>query len=381
MTRCAVTPMFLIFIYIFCSPIYATPKPQAKLKHINQEIERVRQTIATKTQKQSQLLNSLQANEQSIHHISKKLQHSRQKIENHEAILSKLRHEEAAYQKALADEKTYLAEQIRAAYLLKKASYFKAALGGANLNDYQRMMIYEHKITESCLARFAKFQVLLSKLTKNKAQLQTHTEILKQLHQQLKNQRESLAQANKHRRETLIAVSHTLADKQKHLQVLVSDKHALETLIRQLEANRRATQAYGEKFYQAQGKLPWPLHGRIMHHFSDRIAQSDLKWNATVIEAKSGDPVRAIAPGKVIFSGWMARYGLLTIVDHGKGYMSLYAQNQTLLHQKDDWIQAGDLIAKVGNTGGQMTPSLYFGIWHNGRPTDPERWCKGKLKL
>ncbi len=112
-----------------------------------------------------------------------------------------------------------------------------------------------------------------------------------------------------------------------------------------------------------------------MAKFGSNIANSQLKRDGILIRANIGQPVRAIANGRIIFSKWMAGYGLLVIIDHGNGYMSLYGRNQTLLASDGDSVQAGQVIATVGNTGGYKNSSLYFAIRHNAKPLNPARWC------
>jgi len=99
------------------------------------------------------------------------------------------------------------------------------------------------------------------------------------------------------------------------------------------------------------------------------------------IGAHIGAEVHAVSGGRVVFADWMRGFGLLAIIDHGDGYMSLYAHNQSLYKRVGEWVEAGELIAKVGDSGGQTDSGLYFEIRHQGKPVDPAAWCKGENTL
>ena len=129
-------------------------------------------------------------------------------------------------------------------------------------------------------------------------------------------------------------------------------------------------------FYKKRGHLIWPTTGRIKHHFGTQIGQSELKWNGVLIEASQGQTVHAVAPGKVIFAKWLQGYGLLLIIDHGNGYMTLYGRNQSLLKKVGDWVKTNTTIATAGQTGGFSQSALYFSLRHNAKPLNPEKWCK-----
>jgi septal ring factor EnvC (AmiA/AmiB activator) len=130
-------------------------------------------------------------------------------------------------------------------------------------------------------------------------------------------------------------------------------------------------------FYSLKGQLPWPVKGRLTNKFgSVRAESTESIWDGVLINSAEGTEIRAVTSGKVVFSDWLRGYGLLVIVDHGKGYMTLYAFNQSLYRQVGEWVDAGEVIASVGQSGGRNLPGLYFGIRNNGRPVDPIEWCR-----
>ncbi|WP_028695694.1 murein hydrolase activator EnvC family protein [Pseudomonas cremoricolorata] len=135
---------------------------------------------------------------------------------------------------------------------------------------------------------------------------------------------------------------------------------------------------YGGAFSAARGKLPWPVNGRLLARFGDaRGGDSRAKWDGVMISASPGTQVRAVHGGRVVFADWLRGAGLLVILDHGNGYLSLYGHNQSLLTRAGDIVKAGDSISTVGDSGGQESAGLYFAIRQQGRPADPAQWCRG----
>ena len=130
-------------------------------------------------------------------------------------------------------------------------------------------------------------------------------------------------------------------------------------------------------FGELRGDMPWPLQGKRRNRFGQSRNSGNLRWQGVTIAAPEGSTVQAIHHGRVVYADWLRGSGLLLILAHGDGYMSLYAHNQTLLREVGEWVSAGSAIATVGDSGGQQSAALYFEIRHNGKPQNPTRWCKG----
>jgi septal ring factor EnvC (AmiA/AmiB activator) len=129
-----------------------------------------------------------------------------------------------------------------------------------------------------------------------------------------------------------------------------------------------------QPFAQLKGKLSWPVQGRIAGDYGQSRGAGPVKWNGVLLEAPAGTAVRAVYYGRVAFADWLQGLGLLVIVDHGGGYMSLYGHNASLLKESGDWVEPGESIAQVGDSGGQARPGLYFEIRLNGEPVNPNPW-------
>ena len=125
-----------------------------------------------------------------------------------------------------------------------------------------------------------------------------------------------------------------------------------------------------------KGKLTWPIKGRVSKRFGNRRAQGKLRWNGVIINARTGTAITAVHRGRVVFSDWLRGFGLLTILDHGDGYLSLYGHNEVLNKEPGDWVENGEIIAYSGRNTEQSISGLYFELRHQGKPINPTKWCR-----
>ena len=128
-----------------------------------------------------------------------------------------------------------------------------------------------------------------------------------------------------------------------------------------------------------RGKLEWPTNGVLLNDFGQPRAGGSIKWNGVVIGTDQGRDVRAVYHGRVAYADWLPGMGLLLIIEHGDGYMSLYGHNETLYKSVGDWVAPGDVVASAGDTGGRSRAALYFEIRRNGRPENPHGWFRSGL--
>ncbi|MGH7057753.1 MAG: murein hydrolase activator EnvC family protein, partial [Acetobacteraceae bacterium] len=197
------------------------------------------------------------------------------------------------------------------------------------------------------------------------------------------SRRKSLAALEKghaERRSIIAELDRDIAGKHKRITALKRDAKRLEKVIRSVNrdlARAPSRQLEKEDFYKLRGKLAWPVAGKIVDRFgSPRADSGEMRWEAVRIAAPAGTPVRAIAYGRVAYAGWLPYYGLVLMVDHGDGYLTVYGHNEALYKQVGQRVKPGDVIATVGQSGGQPRPLLYFQIRHQDRTLDPARWCR-----
>jgi septal ring factor EnvC (AmiA/AmiB activator) len=216
------------------------------------------------------------------------------------------------------------------------------------------------------------------KAPKLEPEIRSTTEALEANERDLDGQRAELLARQRQRQADLAQLNATIETKDQRLQKLSRDQEELQRLLEVIEQAVAELEVPAEyqAFANARGQMPWPVPGKASNRYGARRAQGSLRWQGLVIPAEEGSEVAAIHHGRVVFADWFRGSGLLLIIDHGDGYMSLYAHNQALLRDVGEWVSAGSAIATVGNSGGRAESALYFEIRENGKPTNPAPWLE-----
>ncbi len=220
---------------------------------------------------------------------------------------------------------------------------------------------------------------IIAKLETVEEGIRQQREKLQSLHRQESANKQKLEKDFRQRKQVLTNLKQEIHSKDKRLAQLVEDEHQLQQLLRSLDRELNDIlmgEDNGLSFARQRGKLVWPVRGEVERLFGKSRHAGKLRWNGVLIDSRAGDTVYAVARGRVAYADWLRGYGLLMIIDHGDGYMSLYGHNQGLIKEVGDWVEANEAIAVVGNSGGQDQAALYFEIRHNGKPTNPAYWCR-----
>ena len=184
-----------------------------------------------------------------------------------------------------------------------------------------------------------------------------------------------LNRSQESRAELLASLRERIASEGKEVEQLAAQEADLTRLIAELSSILSDYPISSEQpFSEHKGRLTWPVAGTLLHDFGQPRVGGNIKWNGVVLAAPRGREVRAVYHGRVAFADWLAGMGLLVIVDHGEGYMTLYGYNETVLKNTGDWVAPGDVIATVGDSGGQSQASLYFELRRGTKPENPRRW-------
>ena len=318
--------------------------------------------------------NDLKKNEIISGKISKKLYKTNHNLTQQQALLTTLKESEKGYKSKLGDQEILLSKEIQTAYMLGRQPYLKLLLNQQNSNQVSRVLMYYQYINKDRIGAIKNLQNTLAKLKNNQEQIRTQYNTLQVLQQKQKNEKIKLAGIKKNRQTLINNINDKIQGRKQRLKDLLSNKRRLEKTLAQLSKKAQGT-GFGN-FSRWRGKLRWPTKGKILRLFGTQIEQSELRWGGVLIKAPDGHPIHAIAKGKVVFAKWLSGYGLLIIVNHGHGYMTLYGRNNALYKTVGDSVKKGDLIATVGKSGGYQSPALYFAIRHNGKPLNPTRWCR-----
>jgi septal ring factor EnvC (AmiA/AmiB activator) len=197
----------------------------------------------------------------------------------------------------------------------------------------------------------------------------------------LKSQKNKKLKRHKQRRqrkELLAELGKKIKNQENTLTDLETSRGRIENLLKslgELLADIPTSPSETRPFVSLKGKLPWPVNGPFMGSFGQPKNYGNLKWNGVLIQAELGTPVHVVSHGRVAFADWLQGFGFIIIIDHGEGYMSLYGHNESLFKQTGDWVQANEVIATAGDSGGQLLTGVYFEIRSRGKPVDPSKWC------
>ncbi len=275
----------------------------------------------------------------------------------------------------LDEESVALAAQVRAAYLSGSQEKIRLLLNqrdpatlGRLMAYYQYLNDYRAENIEAVIAEIRELDVLRARIAAEAARL---GELAKTRYAELT--RLNLSQEE---RATLLAsLREKIKSEGQEVERLAAQEKDLTRLIAELTSILSDYPIRSEQpFSEHKGKLTWPVAGALMHDFGQPRMGGKIKWNGVVLAAPRGREVRAVYHGRVAFADWLAGMGLLVIVDHGEGYMTLYGYNETILKQAGDWVAPGDVIATVGDSGGQSEAGLYFELRSGTQPVNPRRW-------
>ena len=364
-------------------PLNAAGDEKADMEKLQKDISNLQSELKKVQGARSSVQQELQKNETQMSELQKKVEKIQQEINEQNKQLDDLSKERGDLEKARAKQQAQAAEQVRAAYQLGQQPQFKVFLNQESPERISRMMKYHSYFMAAHAEKMKKYLDTMGQLNDLEPQIAQKTAELNSIKQELDKQREELSNAQEQRKQTLAKINSTISNKDKQLQEMEEDRRQLQNLLTKVTratTSLAAAPRYvplpnaGEKFSSRKGRLPWPTQGRIAHGFGSSQVEGQMQWNGILISASAGQPVKAVHYGRVIFADYFRGQGLLVIVDHGEGYLSLYAHNQHLLKKAGDAVSAGEAIASVGNTGGQDETGLYFEIRFEGKAIDPALW-------
>ncbi|KPK11761.1 MAG: hypothetical protein AMJ68_04720 [Acidithiobacillales bacterium SG8_45] len=346
-----------------------------ELRALRSRIEGLQSQVETTRGERDAARNALRPIELRISRQVRALNKTKNELKTANRQLARLRSDRAVTRNKLASQRTELEAHARSAYALGRQDYLKLLLNQQDPAAFSRMMTYYRYFTEARAQRIHSLQRDLSKLTEIESGIARRTRALTAIETRHAREAAELEQSRKARATVVASLNRELRSHQDELARLKQDERRLENLLGELpEAQLPAPS--GGRFSAHRGRLPLPVNGRVTARFGTRRQQGDLKWKGIFLATASGREVRAVFNGRVVFADWLSGYGLLLILEHGGGYMTLYGNNESLYSRVGDRIEAGQVIAMTGNTGNIARTGLYFEVRHQGQPHDPLRWCR-----
>ena len=271
-------------------------------------------------------------------------------------------------------ESAALAGQVRAAYMSGSQEKIRLLLNQHDPATLGRLMAYYRYLNDYRAGNIEAVMEEIRKLEELRSQIAAEEARLASLAQARYDELGRLNASLENRQGLLVSLRERIAEEGAEVDRLAAQERDLTRLIAELTSILSDYPITSEQpFSELRGKLTWPVAGTLLHDFGQPRA-GGISWNGVVLAAPRGREVRAVYHGRVAFADWLAGMGLLVIVDHGEGYMTLYGYNETLLKDTGDWVAPGDVIATVGDSGGQAEASLYFELRRGRKPENPRRW-------
>jgi len=368
------------------APLFAAPaaagrsedarKAEEQLQAVKAEIERVTREVSAEQVERDRLTRDLRGAELAVAHARDALSDIRHERAEDAARRAALAAEKRTRETQLEDNRTALAGQMRAAYLIGRQEPFKLLLNQKDPALAGRMFAYYSYFGRARAGQIRLIEDDVRRLAELDAELEAEDAKLAELERARRAQLSDLEQARERRNHVLVSLEVQSRSRAQNLERLRAQQSGLEKLVRELRAAMERFPVEGnDAFTRLRGKLAWPVSGRVVARFGDARA-GGVRWDGVLVATERGAPVKAVCQGRVIYADWLPGLGLLAIVDHGDGYLSLYGHNERLYKAAGEPVAAGDTIAAAGDSGGSPRPELYFEIRKGGKPVDPRPWFR-----
>jgi len=378
----------LLYIFLVTGINSAYALQQDELDNLRKHISVLQKELEKTSESQSEAADELRESERAISNSKRKLAELAVQHRAADHTLEKLKQQAQQLERDMQSQQAMLSKLLYQQYLGGKQEYFKLLLNNHDPDQAAREMRYYEYIARGRSTWLNTLRVNLAQLNEIVQQTQQKSSeigalqeeenaqqkilekdklarqhVISQFAQQLKQQRHEIGrlQRDENRLSQLVAKLSKILTRKKNKGVFNNDK---------LPDNRLD----GKPFEQLKGKLTLPVMGEVVNKFGSARPDSTVLWRGLLLRAASGQPVKAVAAGRVVFADWLRGFGNLLIIDHDQGYMSLYGNNETLYKQVGDILRGGDTVAAVGNSGGNENSGVYFELRHKGEPLDPIKW-------
>lgn len=369
--------LLLLALLLTVGPLYAD-EPERELKQLQEAIQAITAQLEKQRQEEHHTRAELARLEKQIGRETRRLEELRTQQQQTRVRLQQLQPALKTLEAELQQLRQQLAVLLRQAWQQGNQPALKLLLNQEDPADVSRMLHYYRRINaqqmtliEHTTAKSREARLLRARLQQEESRLAELAEDIRQRQQALQDQRRS--------REGLLAdLRRDIRQNESELERLTKDQKRLQALVDQLRRDDVAKLVPSrphQPFGKLKGRLPMPVDGQVEMAYRHSLG-GGLRYQGVRFASAAGRPVRSVAHGRVVFADWLNGLGLLLIVDHGDGYLSLYGHNDSLYREVGDWVETDEQIASVGTSGGLKNPALHFEIRHKGRPINPLPWIK-----
>ena len=363
------------------------PFEPATVEEAKAEIEKVTQAIAslegmviTRSNERAELQIALRETDTTVAKANLSIEKSRRNIETLTRTINSLEAEAITLDRDIGARQLQLQKALGAFSILRQGGDLKIFFGDSNAHETERHRAYFDILLSEQLTEINAFKAAVNALDDNQKAQEANRFNQETTKKRLESQREELLTQRRNQRDIIADLTALLRRDGQQIEALKEDSARLNTLLTELTRRIADLNLLGdfEDFASKVGELNAPLKTSSNTRFGQKRDRGDLRWQGWLMPANRGSAVRAIHFGRVVYADWLRGQGLLTIIDHGNGWMSLYGRNESLLKTTGDWVAPGEEIARVGSSGGATDPALYFEIRSDGVPVDPAKWIRAR---
>jgi septal ring factor EnvC (AmiA/AmiB activator) len=352
-----------------------------ELARLRARIQALQENLNTTRGQRDAVREEVQGLERRIGEMVHNLRQLDRRLKTDGAKLDRLRTQARSQRRELQTRRASLERQIRAAYVAGRQEHLKLLLNQEDPALLARVLTYHQYVQRARVVRISALRSSLAELDSLERKIGEHSRELAALRDTQSRQKIAIEATRARRAELLAGLNRQVSTKSQEIERLRADEARLAQLLGELKTYLTDIPLPRDAkagFARARGRLPLPTRGRIATRFGEPKPIGNLRWRGILVAGQEGGNVISVYRGRVVYADWLRGFGLLLILDHGDGYMTLYGHNQSLHKQVGDRAEAGEVIASVGNTGDAARAGVYFEIRHNGEPRDPLLWCKAR---
>ena len=351
---------------------------QDDLERVRSRLEATAREIAKAYEEQDTHTNALARSEVQAAGIQREIAGLDERLASAHGRADEARRASERTRAELLERRQQLARAVRASYRFARRDPLAMLLDLESLLDIDRVLAYHTVIERAHAETIRGIADAVSRLEAQERVVAAEAADIAALRSERQRRLTELEDQRSARSAAMQALDERIRDGKSRATRLRANERRLLELIDALRASLSdSTLAIRDnrRFEELRGELPWPVKGPVLAPYGTPRGKSGVIWQGVLIGARAGDAVRSIHRGRVAYADWFRGLGLLIIVEHDGGFMSLYGHNRTLIRETGDWVDSGEVIATVGDSGGSAKPALYFEIRHAGTPVDPGRWC------
>lgn len=345
------------------------------LADLQKRLKKMERSLGKQSKQRSRTQQELQKAEKREASVRSRLQELERDLTATLKKRAELERQAAKTRAGLSNSIAGLEQELRRAYIAGRDDWLRSVLSQDDPVAIGRQLVYSSYIAKERSALTQQIRTELSQLDATTAELGRENERLRAMQQKEQSRLAELAEVRQERSQTLAEINRQIDSSGKEIEQLRRQAADLQILVDELtRALVSLPVGDSEPFVATKGRLSWPASGKIIRRFGSARAGGKLSWEGVLIGAQAGADVRAVHHGRVVYADWLPGMGLLVIMEHGGGYLSLYGHNQDIVAEVGDWVSPGAVIAHVGDSGGQAASGLYFEIRKDGKPQNPAAW-------